>query len=467
LDKKKEGKAEKKKKGMVKISSIARSTEANTRERSGDRFAVRRNPDPALHPFERAREYARALNATKLDRMFAKPFVANLEGHRDGIYALATDPHSLHTVISGSADGDLRVWDLRKLKCVSVAEKAHTAFIRAVTMAPMAPGLFLSGSDDHFIKMWRRDAAQNAVELQMTFETEQVVHCLDHHRKEAYFLSAGGAGVLEWHHDRSEPTNSFRFTANDSYSALRINPSQGDLFVAAGTSDRSIVIGDRRMAMPVTKNILATRTNALAWNPMTPFTFAAANDDRKTFAFDMRKLNHPQSIYVDHVAAVMSVDYSPTGQHLVTGSYDKTLRIFDAQAPMITVHSSDVYHTMRMQRIWSVRYTSDSAYILSGSDDGNVRLWKAQASQPLGPLSSREAAALAYRQKLTERFSEMPEIKRISRHRHLPKEIKSRARTERIHVHSQKQKAERRIKHSKSSEAMPNPRDDIVIQKQQ
>ena len=34
--------------------------------------------DPALHPFEKAREYTRALNATKLERMFAKPFLAQL-----------------------------------------------------------------------------------------------------------------------------------------------------------------------------------------------------------------------------------------------------------------------------------------------------------------------------------------------------------------------------------------------------
>lgn len=33
------------------------------------------------HPFQEAREYTRALNATKLERLFAKPFLANLTGH--------------------------------------------------------------------------------------------------------------------------------------------------------------------------------------------------------------------------------------------------------------------------------------------------------------------------------------------------------------------------------------------------
>jgi DDB1- and CUL4-associated factor 13 len=45
-----------------------------------------RNLDPALHPFERAREYTRALNAVKLERLFAAPFIGELgRGHVDGV----------------------------------------------------------------------------------------------------------------------------------------------------------------------------------------------------------------------------------------------------------------------------------------------------------------------------------------------------------------------------------------------
>lgn len=46
------------------------------------------NLDPALHPFAKEREYTRALNATKLGKLFAKPFVAALSGHLDGVYCL-------------------------------------------------------------------------------------------------------------------------------------------------------------------------------------------------------------------------------------------------------------------------------------------------------------------------------------------------------------------------------------------
>ena len=68
---------------------------------------VPRNYDPSLHPFEVSREYTRALNATKLERVFAKPFLASLDGHRDGVNCMAKHIKSLSTLLSGSCDGEV------------------------------------------------------------------------------------------------------------------------------------------------------------------------------------------------------------------------------------------------------------------------------------------------------------------------------------------------------------------------
>ena len=47
----------------------------------------------------------RALNAVKMERMFAKPFVASLEGHVDAVETMARKPDTLDIVASGSWDG--------------------------------------------------------------------------------------------------------------------------------------------------------------------------------------------------------------------------------------------------------------------------------------------------------------------------------------------------------------------------
>jgi len=68
---------------------------------------VPRNYDPLLHPFEAPREYVRALNATKLERVFAKPFLGALDGHRDGVRCLAKHPTALSLLLSGACDGEV------------------------------------------------------------------------------------------------------------------------------------------------------------------------------------------------------------------------------------------------------------------------------------------------------------------------------------------------------------------------
>ena len=52
----------------MKIKAINRSETDYTPDRNTDLRKVHKNIDPALHPFERAVEYTRALNAVKLDR---------------------------------------------------------------------------------------------------------------------------------------------------------------------------------------------------------------------------------------------------------------------------------------------------------------------------------------------------------------------------------------------------------------
>ena len=49
----------------------------------------------------------RALNAVKLNKVFAKPFLAALP-HDDGVTCLARSPTSINCLLSGCADGEIR-----------------------------------------------------------------------------------------------------------------------------------------------------------------------------------------------------------------------------------------------------------------------------------------------------------------------------------------------------------------------
>lgn len=96
----------------MKVKVISRSEQDFTKERTEDVQKVYRNLDPALHPFEKAHEYTRALNAAKLDKVFAKPLIGALDGHADSVSCMAKNSRRLNCLLSGSMDGDIRLWDL-------------------------------------------------------------------------------------------------------------------------------------------------------------------------------------------------------------------------------------------------------------------------------------------------------------------------------------------------------------------
>ncbi|KAJ3325418.1 hypothetical protein HDV06_004277 [Boothiomyces sp. JEL0866] len=419
----------------MKVKTISRP-EDFARERVGDIYKVQRNLDPTMHPFERQREYTRALNQTKLERMFAKPFLSALSGHTDGIYAMAKHPTKLSTIYSGSADGEIRIWDLTNQSC-KWTKVGHQGFVTGLTAVPFSDR-FVSVGQDKTINLWEQDSDQAVA----SYISRNVFTGVDHHRNNKTFATS--SSVIElWDHDRSEPISSMQWGA-ETISSVKFNQTETSILASCG-SDRTIIIYDIRTNSPISKLIMNLKTNAIAWNPMEAFNFSTANEDHNCYTFDMRNLKIALSVAKGHVSAVMDIDYSPTGEEFVTGSYDKTIRIFGARDGK----SREIYHTKRMQRAFTVKYSMDSKFILSGSDDGNIRLWKAKASEKLGTLTNRELSSKKYADAVKDRYKSMPEINRIDRHRRVPKSIVKATEKKKIMLNSIKTKEENRRKHSK------------------
>ena len=107
------------------IKVLSRNPLNYMRATKQDIHKISRNYSSTIHPYSASREYTRALNATKLDRVFAKPFISSLDGHRDGVYCLAKHPTQLSILFSGACDGELRVWNLQQNTCIHSVQ-AHT-----------------------------------------------------------------------------------------------------------------------------------------------------------------------------------------------------------------------------------------------------------------------------------------------------------------------------------------------------
>ena len=139
----------------MKVKLLSRDPSNYLREKTTDVPKIPRNYDPSLHPLEGPREYVRALNAAKLEKVFSKPFLGALSGHADGIYRLCSHPKVLRRVASGACDGVVKLWDLASMSC-SATINAHSGFVRGVcfSAAEGVSSLMISVGDDKAIKTW-------------------------------------------------------------------------------------------------------------------------------------------------------------------------------------------------------------------------------------------------------------------------------------------------------------------------
>jgi len=422
----------------MKVKVLTRRPEDFVRETKDDIHKVHRNYSTVEHPFEAQREYKRALNAVKLDKVFAKPFLGALDGHRDFPSCLAKHPSRLSSIASASADGEVRLWDLSQRQCTSNWQ-GHSGFIRGLTFSTDGSRL-LSCADDKTVKIW--NAEEFNEEPVDTIVCKNMVMGVTYQQNGDKFATCGESTQL-WEMGRSVPLRTFKWGV-DSIHFVKYNPIERDM-LGACANDNSILLYDTRDVGPVRKVVMTLKSNALAWNPMEAMVFVTASDDYSLYAWDMRRLKFPTLIYNDHVDAVIDCDYSPTGREIVSGSYDRTIRIF----PYNVGRSRDIYHTKRMQKITQVLYSNDDKYIVSSSGEMNLRLWKARASEKLGIMNQRERESLQYKEKLKEKYSQHPQISRIHRHHHVPRYVKS-ARHEHYVIRTSKMRREaNKNRHSK------------------
>lgn len=355
---------------MPKIKVICRDSNNYQKNTKTEIEKVYRNPNPTLHPMLKAREYVRALNAAKIDKIFAKPFIFSLDKHTDGVKTMAKNPHLVNEIVSGTFDGQIILWDLaRRVPLFNINSKHE--YVKSLTFSNTG-NEFLSVGDDMKVNLWnksllfeqnsnqfgKKSNTNNINDLELidsniltsinytpkhTFLCDSSLESIDHCNVNDVFATAGGV-VAVWNYNRNKPVTTFS-NSTDGFIKVKYNFVEENILLATGI-DRSISLYDARINTPTYSVTLKNKSAAAAWNPQEPFTFTVGNEDSNCYTFDTRRLDKVKTIHKDHILAVLDIDYSPTGREFVTGSFDKTIRIFESNEG----RSREVYYNKRMQK---------------------------------------------------------------------------------------------------------------------
>lgn len=391
----------------MKIDSIYHTRESRRKECRGDRPERRYSKDPIHHPLLLEREYVRALNFTKMERMLAKPFVAALSHHREGICKL-TKSCASNGFASASYDNKAILWDLESRHVVSEAQ-----------LNSVINGIALDSADNLYVSQSRHvtrvDAGRptKSCSASPVYRTDSVVTCLS--ASDDYHLGVGhSVGVSIFDVNRLTPKNRYVI---DGVSHVSFNRSFK--YIVGALSSMAISLYDNRSCRDFLRMDIAG-SNCMSFSPQQGFMFATGNEDGNGYLHDMRNPSRPVETYRGHTNAVVAISFNPNGREIATGSFDRTIRLFNIDERK----SRDCYYNDRMQIVHGVEFSNDGKFLISGSDDASLRIWKAHASRKIGPMSRAERESIEYRDALKDKFKHIGEISRISRHRFLNKEAK-------------------------------------------
>jgi WD repeat and SOF domain-containing protein 1 len=312
---------------MVKLKAICRDQNDYKRRTNTEIEKVYRNSNPSLHPFQKAKEYVRALNAVKLERVFAKPFLFSLNEHTDGVKCLAKNYKNLSELISGSFDGQVILWNINNRKPIYNIRTSHD-FVKGLCFSNSGDD-FLTCGDDNVINLYKKSSLFNQKENNLikynerntnntsninlenngaaaykpsaVYQTDAFLESIDHSYGDSLFATAGGV-VAIWNYERNIPLTQFK-NVSDGFIRVKFNPVENHIVLATGY-DRSINLYDLRTNNPLKSVSMRNKSSAGSWNPQEPFNFTIGNEDSNLYTYDMRKLEQVKIIHKDHILAV-------------------------------------------------------------------------------------------------------------------------------------------------------------------
>lgn len=292
---------------------------------------------------------------------------AALTGHNAAIFALSACEDSRY-FLSGAGDGWVVRWDLKAPDLGKLIAKVDAQIFSLLHLP-----------DHQQVVVGNMNGGVHWVDLNNPAQTKNI----SHHRKGVYRIlrvgdqvfTAGGEGVLtRWDINSARTLESIQLS-HQSLRGLAYCPSRAE--IAVGASDRNIYILDVH-SFQIKATIPQAHNHSVFCVQYSPDGqhLISGGRDALLNVWDANGL-HLLSSQAAHLFTINDIAFHPSLPLFATASRDRTIKIWDAETFQLRKVLNTIRDRCHVNSVNALLWSSHDHLLISGSDDRSIMLWEA------------------------------------------------------------------------------------------
>jgi WD40 repeat protein len=263
-------------------------------------------------------------------------------------------------IISAGDDNVIRIWDVLTGNCIRILQ-GHDDIIRTIAFSPDRQKI-ISGSDDTTLKLWNINTGKCLLTCDGHKDSIKTVAWSPNGNR--LYSSSSDKTVKVWRASNGSCISTLPDTwGSNSTQNLAENFGSDPI-----DSCNFTVFGDE------------ATLKSIAWSPDN-LKIVTGSRDKTLKVWDV-ETGKCLAVLFGHESTVRAVAWSPDGKRILSGSRDKTLKIWNSitYKEIRHINASDEW-------IRAVAWSPDSKKIVSGGDDCTSKIWDANTGEFIQELT--------------------------------------------------------------------------------